>query len=129
MWKHIKSKYDIVVKRSAVQKSLAKLDPEGVKNRTRRRLRRRAYSSKGPNFIWHIDGHDKLKPFGFFIHGCIDGFSRRLIWLEVGATNKRPEVIGRYYLDAVRQIGRVPQKMRSDNGTENSIIEALQVFF
>ena len=23
--------------------------------------------------MWHIDGYDKLKPYGFPIHGCIDG--------------------------------------------------------
>jgi hypothetical protein len=68
-----------------------------------------------------------LKTFGFSIHGCIDGFSRRLIWLEVGPTNKNPQVIGKYYLDAILQIGGVPQKMRSDDGTENSIVEALQI--
>ena len=22
--------------------------------------------------MWHTDGYDKLKPFGFCIHGCID---------------------------------------------------------
>jgi hypothetical protein len=69
-----------------------------------------------------------LKPFGFSIHGCIDGFSRSLIWLEVGPTNKNPEVIGKYYLDAILQIGGVPEKMRSDDGTENSIVEVLQIF-
>lgn len=26
-----------------------------------------------PNFLWHIDGYDELKPYGFAIHGCIDG--------------------------------------------------------
>ena len=29
---------------------------------------------KGPNYIWHADGYDKLKPFGITIHGCIDGW-------------------------------------------------------
>jgi hypothetical protein len=128
MWKHVMTKYGIVVKRNDIRKCLVKLDPRGVESRRKRRLRRRAYSSRGPNHIWHIDGHDKLKPFGFSIHGCIDGFSRRLIWLEVGPTNKNPEVIGKYYLDATLQIGGVPQKMRSDDGTENSIVEALQIF-
>lgn len=128
MWKHLKAKYGIAVKRDVVRKCLAKLDPLGVESRTKKRLRRRAYSSRGPNFIWHIDGHDKLKPFGFSIHGCIDGFSRRLIWLEVGTTNKNPKVIWKYYLDAVRQVRGVPQRMRSDDGTENSIVEALQIF-
>ena len=76
------------------------IDPEGVNRRRRRRLHRRSYVTQGPNYVWHIDGHDKLKPFGFSIHGCIDGFSRKLMWLEVGTTNKMPEVIAKFYLDA-----------------------------
>jgi len=28
----------------------------------------------GPNYLWHVDGYDKLKPFGMAISGCIDGF-------------------------------------------------------
>ena len=34
---------------------------------------------------WHIDGQDKLKQFGFLLHGYIDGFSRRLIWLKMSS--------------------------------------------
>ena len=30
---------------------------------------------KGPDFVWHIDGYDKLKPYGFTIHGCVDGLA------------------------------------------------------
>ena len=100
MWRHVNSTYGISVQRE-VQKCLKKLDRQGVNSRRKRRLPRRAYSCRGPNHIWHIDGHDKLKRFGFSIHGCIDGFSRRLIWLEVGATNKNPETIAKYYLDAI----------------------------
>ena len=29
---------------------------------------------KGSNYCWHIDGNDKLLPYGFAIHGCIDGY-------------------------------------------------------
>lgn len=28
---------------------------------------------QGPNHMWHIDGYDKLSPYGLTIHGCIDG--------------------------------------------------------
>lgn len=28
----------------------------------------------GPNFLWHVDGYDKLKQFGFAIHGAIVGY-------------------------------------------------------
>ena len=107
---------------------LRELDPKGVDSRKNMRLRRRAYYTEGPNVIWHIDGHDKLKPFGFSIHACIDGYSRRLLWLEACSSNKDPEAIGRFYLDAVKQLGGVPQKMRSDDGTENSVVEALHLF-
>ena len=29
---------------------------------------------QGPSSVWHCDGMDKLKPYGFAIHGCIDGY-------------------------------------------------------
>ena len=127
LWARLRKK-GIFVPRRKVMTLLRVLDPDGVESRKKKRLRRRAYSTKGPNYIWHIDGHDKLKPFGFSIHGCIDGFSRRLIWLEVSTTNKNPEVIAQYYLDAVRQNGGVPQKIRSDDGSENSLIEAIHTY-
>ena len=33
--------------------------------------------------MWHIDGWDKLKPYGFAVHGAMDGYSRKLLWLKV----------------------------------------------
>ncbi len=84
---------------------------------------------QGPNFCWHIDGNDKLLPYGFAIHGCIDGyvvdfynthdtskfnlatnylynsFSRKILWLEVSSTNKNSSVIAGYYLKAVEKHG------------------------
>ena len=47
------------------------LDPEGVNRRRARRLRRRQYVNKGPMFLIHIDGIDKLKPYRISIHGAI----------------------------------------------------------
>lgn len=79
-------------------RTLKQLDATASKNRKRHRLIRRQYHNKvvievarfnlrmgspvhlsiqyslqGPNRIWHCDGNDKLKMFGFVIHGCIDG--------------------------------------------------------
>ena len=68
------------------------VDPCGGEQRKRKRLKRRIYRSKvssynypiilivviisqGPNFLWHCDGYDKIKPFGIAIHGCIDGYN------------------------------------------------------
>ena len=105
------------------------IDPEGVDLRRRRRLKRRKYASPGPNFLWHVDGWDKLAPFGFYIYGAIDGYSRRILWLEVGASNKNPRFIAWHYLEAVRQIGGVPRVIRSDKGTENVVMRDLQQLF
>ena len=58
---------------------------------------RRKYKTAGPNHLWHIDGYDKLKPFDFCIHGAIDGYSRHIMWIEVGSTNNDPFVIAQYY--------------------------------
>ena len=46
----------------SVRLCLKTLDPQGVEVRSRRRLRRRVYVSKGPNYQWHIDGYEKLNP-------------------------------------------------------------------
>lgn len=73
----------------------------------------------GPNHIWHCDGYDKLKPFGICIHGAIDGWSRKLIWLNVGRTNNDPNVICTYYMNSLRKLKFVPRILRVDAGTEN----------
>lgn len=49
----------------------------------------------------HCDGYDKLKPFGFPIHACIDGWSRKVLWLYVMQSNNWPHNIATYCLDAV----------------------------
>ncbi|XP_020901510.1 uncharacterized protein LOC110240064 [Exaiptasia diaphana] len=129
MHQRLRVNHGLVVDRETVRLSLKILDPVGVENRSRRRLRRREYRGRGPNFIWHMDGYDKLKPYGMAIHGAIDGYSRRLLWLEVGTTNNDPSVTARYFLDYVKQVGGVPRIARTDAGTENVTICGIQRFF
>ena len=88
-----------------VNLALRESDREHVDKRQCRRLRRRKYRNPVRNYVWHINGHDKLKPYGVSIRGCIDGYSRRIIWIEVAATNEMPELIVKYYLDTVKQMG------------------------
>lgn len=126
MWRRLKCKYGLNVKRHTVLEVLRVVDPEGIESRSRRRLRRRVYSVPGPNFIWHLDGYDKLKPFKFPIHGCIDGYSRKIIWLYVASTNNNPSVIAYYYLSTVVKLGFIPRVIRSDCGDENVTVEVLQ---
>ena len=116
--------------RDDVYQAMLFVNPEAVRRRKDAVLRRREYVSvvifilpanfhlsynvkvtvqfkclwyvQGSNWIWHIDGHDKMKPYGFAIHGCIDGFSRKILWCHVDATNNDPKYIAKYYYDFVK---------------------------
>lgn len=69
-WMYTKCKEPgLHVKKEEVRLILKELDPRGVELRRRRRLHRRSYFVKGPNYIWYFDSYDKLKPFGICING------------------------------------------------------------
>lgn len=126
---HLKCvQHGLVVSRETVRIILKELDPDGVLLRKRRRLKRRQYYNKGPNYLWHIDGYDKLKPYGIAISGCIDGFSRYVIWLKACYTNNNPRVISGYFLTSLQELQYSPQTVRTDLGTENRHVEHIQNF-
>lgn len=127
MWQRLRDKYRLSVKQSTVLEILRVLDPEGVEARSRYRLKRRRYRMAGPNYLWHCDGYDKLKKFGFAIHGCVDGYSRKVLWLHVATSNNKPEIVAYYYLKCVRELGFLPTMIRSDRGSDNTIIDQLQI--
>ena len=102
----------IQVSREVARMALKTIDPEGTERRSSHVLKRRTYRCKGPNEVWHIDGNDKIKPFGFCIHGAIDGFSRRILWLHVANTNKDPSVIAHFYTKFVKGLGFLPRRIR-----------------
>ncbi|CAH3196632.1 unnamed protein product [Porites evermanni] len=129
MNQRLRDVHRLVVSRETTRIVLGVLDSEGVSNRRRGRLQRRRYPCKGPNYLWHIDGYDKLKPYGFCIHGAIDGYSRRILWLDVTCTNNDPAIIAQYYVDCVKQLNGAPRIVRADCGTENVIVAGLQRFF
>lgn len=93
-WMHLRCiQNNLVVTQDVVRELLQLLDPKGYETRKRKRLRRRQYNNKGPNYLWHMDSYDKLKPYGICINGCIDGYSRHIIWLRVGPTSSDPTEI------------------------------------
>ena len=111
------------IPRNIVTSLLKELDPEGTEFRTARD------NHPGLNNAWHIDGYDKLKPFGFPIHGCIDGFSRKIIWLRLTRSNNSPDNIAHMYLDSVIEFSGCPVELVTDLGTENGTAAAVQSYF
>ena len=105
---------------------LKEIDPEGTNMRKALSLRRRKYVSEGPNCWWHAGGYYKLKPYGFPIHGCIDGYLRRILWLKVTKSNSHAKVPAVYYVDIVKELGVCPKLLQTDCGTENVLMAAIQ---
>ncbi len=85
-----------------------------------RRLIRRVYDVPGPNALWHLDGHHKLIHWGFVTHGCIDGYSRLIVFLRC-SLNNRSETVGELFYSAISELG-VPSRIRTDKGGENVIV-------
>ena len=105
-----------------VLQMMREIDPEGVRQRKAHSLVRHMYYAQGPNYVWYVDGYDKLKPYGFCFNGAIiDGYNRRILWLEVSNSNNSSGVIAKYYLDALAN--------RCDRRTENAKLSVLQLFF
>jgi hypothetical protein len=129
IWQNLHQKYQLHVGKELLRCYLHCQDPSAVYSPLRRRLQRRTYVSNAPNECWHLDGYYILKKYGLAVHGCVDGYSRRIIWLRCSASNNNPYVIGSFYLDAVEKLMLCPNKLRSDRRSENSVVAALQSCF
>jgi hypothetical protein len=75
------------------------LDEQGVDSRKpgmkRKRGERKVPLVLGPNHLWSIDGHDKLRNYGIEIYAGIDAYSRRIIWSYCGNSNRTQASVAR----------------------------------
>eukprot|EP00474_Spongospora_subterranea_P007837 CRZ08295.1 hypothetical protein [Spongospora subterranea] len=129
MTRRLRETYNVQVTRDSVSAAQRKITPDAVNSRKKQRLTRREYHVEGPNALWHFDQNDKLRQFGYEIHACIDGWSRKILWLHVGVSNRIPKQILAYYIDAIEHHGCMPLRQRSDRGAENALAAAIQMHF
>ena len=52
------------------------------------------------------------------LHGCVDTFSGKIVWLKVWTGNHDPDLIEMFYLKALKENDLFPYATRSDYGTE-----------
>jgi len=110
------------VQRSRVRESITRLDPKNTAIRWGVVVLRRKYYVPWPNSLWHLDGHHSLIRWGFVIHGCIDGFSRRIMFLHC-SNNNLSETVLSLFLDAIESSGKLwPSRIRVDKGVENVLV-------
>ncbi|KAL6268358.1 hypothetical protein P5V15_001491 [Pogonomyrmex californicus] len=99
MQSYLKAK-GILVPRYRVRENLNNIDPVGTASRWSQSIKRRTYKVATPNSLWHMDAHLKLSRWSFVIHGCIDGYSRLIIYL-VCKTSIQAESVVKFFVDAV----------------------------
>jgi hypothetical protein len=99
------------------------LDPVGLE-RCRRDLNRKKgeYIVLSPDYIWSIDGHDKLSQWGFQIYVCIDAYSCNIIWIYIGISNCTAQSVLHQYLLTIGDIGYRLYIIRSDRGKETLLL-------
>ena len=107
-------------------KILRKEDPAGMLRRKSKYIKRRVSTCDGPNNTWDAYGNDKLKPYGFPIHSCVDGFSRKVLWLKVKRSNSNPVVPASYFLETVSKWNLVPEILRTDCGNDSCLMASIQ---
>jgi hypothetical protein len=92
-------------RRAVIQRHLRGEQPDEVAQRKANRLvARPTFYAAGVNHFWTMAQNDKWKRFGLFWHGCVDGFTGKIIWLVVWWTNSNPRFVCAQHLDAVRSI-------------------------
>ena len=116
MWGHLRS-LNITVTRARVQDSLLRVSASSVRLRQRMAVRRRVYSVPPPNCLWHIDGLHCLIRWKTVIHGGIEEYSRRVVFLQASDSN-RADTVECLFRQAVSVCGW-PSRIRIDKGGEN----------
>ncbi|XP_034544131.1 uncharacterized protein LOC117816121 [Notolabrus celidotus] len=114
------------IQRWRVRQSLQEVDPIGRSFRRRHAIRRRIYSVPTSNQLWHIDGNHKLVRWRMVFHGCVDGFSRTIIYLACLDNNRASSVLS-LFIAGVQNFG-LPSRVRCDHGLENTGVARFMLY-
>jgi hypothetical protein len=114
---------DVVIAHRRLFEAVKRVNPEGVRRRLSQHIRvKRKLRVPGPNFMWSIDAHDKLKRFGFEIYAGIDSYARFITWCYCGVSAHTQFGVFAQYIRVVEEHGCFPHLLRSDRGVETAMM-------
>jgi len=126
----LRRRHNLLVNRRTVSGVMNLLDPGRAFNRNNGApYARQLIYCPGPGYIWSIDGHDSLGTYNIFIHGCVDQYSRKIMWLTAATRNRDQAMVVNLFLSAVEEFGVCPEIAMTDHGTENGEIGLAQILF
>ena len=112
------------------------VDPKGLKDRKpnkKTKQKRGKLESPGVNFVFSLDGHDKLmgyqnSTFPLAVYGCMNTCSRKIMWMHVWTTNSNPALPAFWYARYLEETHILAMSFRLDKGTEATTIGAFHAF-
>nr|XP_018913530.1 PREDICTED: uncharacterized protein LOC109041600 [Bemisia tabaci] len=104
-----------------VKDNLRQANPAATLLRRRQKIIRRKFKVKGANYLWSMDSNHKLIHYRIVIHGCVDGFSRKIIYLNAASDNTADTVLQMFY-KGMEENG-IPVRVRGDKGSENARVK------
>jgi hypothetical protein len=78
-----------------------------------------------PDYIWSLDGHNKLSNWGIEIYVAIDAYSQFIIWIYISISNRTEQLVLVQYNQTVSQIGYYPRILRTNYRKETLLIAEL----
>ena len=103
----------IHIQRWKIRDALQQIDPVN-------RAVRRIYDVNKSNRLWHIDSNHKLIHWRLILHGCIDGYSRVIVYLKCFNNNLATTVL-QCFVQGAQGFG-LPSRVRGDRGVENVML-------
>ena len=112
----------IYVQRWKIREALQSIDPV----RRRYTIQRRLYNVRKLNHLWHMDLNHKLIHWMFVLHGCIDGYSRAIVYLKC-FTNNLASTVSQCFVNGTYGSG-LPSRVRGDRGVENVDVARFMIY-
>lgn len=127
LYNYVRLKGQVLVSQNRLYDFYRSVFPEEVQHRREGNFKHRTdFTVPGPNFLWCLDGYEKLKRFGFQIYACIDAYSRCVIWFYIGRSATTSISTLKQYLRTIQHLGMRPFFTRSDHGVETPLWVAAQ---